>query len=174
MHRLSPPAILLCCALLACSGGDSARTTANPSAGASASVANPENIPGATFAPALGIDLATFTRAEQGFYYKDVRAGTGPEAVAGSVVAVHYLGRLTTGSQFDANQPGQPPLQFQLGAAQMIPGFDWGVKGMKVGGQRMIILPPSLGYGAQGSGPVPPNAIMLFTLDLMSATQPGR
>ena len=103
-----------------------------------------------------------------GLAYKDLTVGTGATAASGKQVEIHYVGQLTNGTIFDSNRDGQPPLTFVLGAHRVVDGFDQGIMGMKVGGKRLIMIPPALGYGAAGNGPVPPNAVMVFTLDLVS------
>jgi FKBP-type peptidyl-prolyl cis-trans isomerase FkpA len=105
---------------------------------------------------------------------QDARAGTGAEAVAGRTVTVHYTGWLYDpstpnhqGEQFDSSR-GREPFSFRLGGGQVIPGWDEGVAGMKVGGQRTLTIPPAMGYGAQGAGGViPPNATLLFDVELL-------
>ena len=105
---------------------------------------------------------------------QDVRAGTGAEAVAGRNVTVHYTGWLYDptradhkGTKFDSSR-GNEPFSFGLGGGQVIPGWDQGVAGMKVGGQRTLTIPPDMGYGARGAGGViPPNATLLFDVELL-------
>src|SRR5437667_7548168 len=97
---------------------------------------------------------------------QDVKAGTGTEATPGRQVQVHYTGWLYDegkadhrGTKFDSSRDRNDPFTFRLGAGEVIPGWDQGVAGMKVGGQRTLTIPPGLGYGAQGAGGViPPNA----------------
>ncbi|CAN7499459.1 FKBP-type peptidyl-prolyl cis-trans isomerase [Massilia sp. LjRoot122] len=103
----------------------------------------------------------------------DTVAGTGKEAVEGTTVVVHYTGWLYEpkaeskhGAQFDSSS-GREPFSFQLGAGQVIPGWDAGVQGMKVGGKRTLIIPSSLGYGSSGAGPIPPNANLIFDVELL-------
>jgi peptidylprolyl isomerase len=100
---------------------------------------------------------------------QDLIVGKGKKAKAGDVVAVQYVGVLfKNGKEFDASwsRPGQA-FQFPLGAGQVIPGWDQGVEGMKVGGRRKLIIPPDLGYGAQGYPPdIPANAALIFDIDL--------
>ena len=95
--------------------------------------------------------------------------GDGAEAAAGSTVSVHYVGVAhSTGEEFDASYNRGTPLQFRLGVGQVIPGWDQGVQGMKVGGTRKITIPPELGYGARGAGGViPPNATLVFEVELL-------
>ena len=98
----------------------------------------------------------------------DTKAGTGDAAVAGKSVTVHYTGWLTDGTKFDSSKDRGQPFTFQLGAGQVIKGWDQGVVGMKVGGVRKLTIPPSLGYGANGAGGVvPPNATLVFEVELL-------
>jgi len=103
-----------------------------------------------------------------GLKYWDVKSGTGATAVAGKKVKVHYTGWLTNGKKFDSSVDSKQPFEFNLGAGQVIKGWDEGVAGMKVGGKRRLEIPPSLGYGARGAGGViPPNATLLFDVELL-------
>src|ERR687885_367985 len=84
----------------------------------------------------------------------DLVVGDGAEAVDGTKVSVHYVGvAFSTGEEFDASWNRGQPFEFKLGAGQVIPGWDQGVKGMRVGGRRMLVIPPKLGYGPQGQPP---------------------
>jgi len=121
-----------------------------------------------TFAAALGVDLATMARTGSGAYYRDVTVGTGTVADSGKQVALHYRGQLPDGTQFDARQPPDEPISFRVATGAVVRGFDEGTMGMRAGGRRLVVIPPELGYGAQGNGPVPPNAYMVFTIDLVS------
>jgi peptidylprolyl isomerase len=100
--------------------------------------------------------------------------GTGPEAAAGQTVNVQYYGALySDGTKFDASwDRGGEPFSFSLGAGMVIPGWDQGVAGMKKGGRRLLIVPSSLGYGPNGSGPIPPDATLVFVVDMESITSP--
>jgi len=100
---------------------------------------------------------------------EDITVGTGAEAKAGDTVTVHYTGWLTDGTKFDSSLDFGQPFQFALGQGQVIAGWDQGVAGMKVGGQRRLTIPPDLGYGAAGAGGViPPNATLIFEVELLS------
>jgi peptidylprolyl isomerase len=100
---------------------------------------------------------------------KDLITGTGPEAKAGQSVTVNYVGVLFKGGkEFDASWKRSEPFTFTLGRGQVIPGWDQGVPGMKVGGRRELIIPAALAYGAKGSPPtIPPNAPLVFVIDLL-------
>ena len=101
---------------------------------------------------------------------KDIVKGKGKTAKAGDTVTVQYVGASwSTGQEFDASWDRGQPFTFPLGAGQVIPGWDKGVAGMKVGGRRELIIPPDLGYGAQGSPPaIAPNETLIFIVDLKS------
>ena len=103
----------------------------------------------------------------------DTVAGSGKEALAGATVVVNYTGWIYEpnspqqhGAQFDSSI-GRSPFTFPLGAGQVIPGWDEGVKGMKVGGKRTLIVPASLGYDSNGVGPIPPNSNLIFDVELL-------
>lgn len=110
---------------------------------------------------------------------KDVKVGTGEEAVVGKMVKVHYTGWLydaaapdKKGATFDSSRDRGAPFSFLLGAGRVIKGWDRGVAGMKVGGQRTLIIPPAMAYGAQGAGNViPPNAVLIFDVELLGLQQ---
>ena len=100
----------------------------------------------------------------------DIWEGAGDEAKPGDMVKVHYVGvAYSTGEEFDASWNRGDPLQFQLGAGRVIAGWDQGVQGMKVGGRRQLIIPPSLAYGDRGAGHViAPGETLIFICDLVS------
>ena len=108
-----------------------------------------------------------------GLQYLDTREGSGETAAAGQDVVVHYTGWLyndgVKGAKFDSSLDRRDPFVFALGAGMVIRGWDEGVAGMKVGGQRTLIIPPGLGYGARGAGGViPPNATLQFDVELLA------
>jgi FKBP-type peptidyl-prolyl cis-trans isomerase FkpA len=124
---------------------------------------------------ACGGDTGSGTApAAPSFTQTDLRVGSGAEAVTGRGVRVNYTGWLydpskpeQKGQQFDSSVGGEP-FEFMLGSGQVIPGWDRGVAGMKVGGQRRLIIPPDLAYGATGAGGViPPNATLVFDVELL-------
>lgn len=99
----------------------------------------------------------------------DTVVGTGATAAAGQQVTVNYVGMLPDGTVFDASAKHGQAFSFALGAGQVIKGWDMGVAGMKVGGKRRLIIPPSYGYGAQGAGSaIPPNATLIFDVELVA------
>jgi FKBP-type peptidyl-prolyl cis-trans isomerase len=103
-----------------------------------------------------------------GLQYWDIVVGSGATATPGSTVKVHYTGFLTTGQKFDSSRDRGEPFSFPLGQGQVIKGWDEGVAGMKVGGQRQLRIPPQLGYGAAGAGgAIPPNATLIFDVELL-------
>lgn len=102
-----------------------------------------------------------------GLEYWDIKTGTGREAMPGDKATVNYTGWLTNGKEFDSSI-GKQPFQFNLGAGEVIKGWDEGVAGMKIGGKRQLRIPPQLGYGARGAGGViPPNATLIFDVELL-------
>lgn len=99
---------------------------------------------------------------------QDEVVGTGAAAVPGKKVTVNYVGTLTDGTKFDSSYDRNQPFSFNLGAGEVIQGWDQGVVGMKVGGKRKLTIPPSLGYGAAGAGgAIPPNATLIFEVELL-------
>jgi len=104
--------------------------------------------------------------AQQGLVVQDEVVGTGAEARTGDMVSVHYTGKLQNGTVFDTSV-GKSPIEFTLGGGYVIPGWDQGLVGMKVGGKRLLIIPPSLGYGGQDYGPIPANSTLIFEVELV-------
>ena len=112
------------------------------------------------------------TTTLSGLQYEDTKIGTGAEATKGQRVTVHYTGWLfndgVQGAKFDSSKDRNDPFVFSLGAGMVIRGWDEGVAGMKVGGERDLIIPAALGYGSRGAGGViPPNATLKFTVELL-------
>jgi peptidylprolyl isomerase len=98
---------------------------------------------------------------------KDIVKGTGPKAKPGDTLTMQYVGNSwSTGEQFDASWDRGQAFPFQLGAGMVIPGWDQGMVGMRKGGRRLLIIPPDMGYGPQGSGPIGPNETLVFAVDL--------
>lgn len=106
-----------------------------------------------------------------GLQYWNIKLGTGALAIPGKKVKVDYTGWLTNGKKFDSSVGTGHPFEFTLGNGDVIKGWDEGIAGMKVGGKRQLRIPPSLGYGAQGTpgGPIPPNATLIFDVQLVAA-----
>ncbi len=127
-------------------------------------------IESATFAPSLGVDLAASTRLPSGMYIRDLVVGGGATVANGQSLSMRYAGYLIDGTSFDANAAPQAPFVFTLGAGAVIQGWDQGVAGMRVGGRRQLIIPPALGYGSSGTGPIPGNAILVFTVEVVAAS----
>jgi FKBP-type peptidyl-prolyl cis-trans isomerase len=116
----------------------------------------------------LKIDSAALTKTASGLQYQDVAVGSGGEAHDGQVAVVHYTGWLTDGTKFDSSRDRGQPFSFPIGKGQVIPGWDEGVAGMKVGGRRKLVIPASLGYGDMGAPPViPPGATLVFDVELL-------
>lgn len=113
-----------------------------------------------------------FTTTASGLQYEDTTVGEGTEATKGQNVSVHYTGWLYNndeqGAKFDSSRDRNDAFDFSLGGGMVIKGWDEGVQGMKVGGQRTLIIPAALGYGARGAGGViPPNATLKFDVELL-------
>lgn len=116
------------------------------------------------------------TTTASGLQYDDTKPGSGATAQAGTEVTVHYTGWLhdptapnQRGRKFDSSKDRNDPFRFDLGAGMVIRGWDEGVQGMQVGGTRVLVIPPDLGYGARGAGGViPPNATLVFEVELLA------
>ena len=124
----------------------------------------------------FGLTFAGYAVADSSELTKiDVKTGTGKEATPGKMVRVHYTGWLfdksaadNKGKKFDSSRDRSGNFTFPLGVGRVIKGWDQGVQGMKVGGQRTLIIPSSMGYGARGAGSIiPPNATLVFDVELM-------
>ena len=101
----------------------------------------------------------------------ELKPGSGAEAKKGQKVTVHYTGWLTNGTKFDSSVDRGQPFTFQLGAGEVIKGWDEGVAGMKVGGKRKLTIPPDLGYGARGAGGViPPHSTLVFDVEFLGVS----
>lgn len=132
---------------------------------ACAGVARTEDLTAVTFGVEAEVTLAEMTRHERGFYYRDVAVGDGAMADAGRNVQVSYVVRLADGREVDRADSDRP-LRFRVGDESMVAAFDTGVRGMRVGGTRQLVVPPRLAYGARGAGPVPPNAVLVMMVRL--------
>lgn len=106
--------------------------------------------------------------SSSGLKWTDIEVGSGAEAVPGKTVSIEYTGKLDDGTVFDAtSRHNNEPLEFTLGAGDVVKGMDEGVMGMKVGGVRDIVIPPELGYGDDDMGPIPPNSTIHFRVKLV-------
>lgn len=126
----------------------------------------------ALFAAALILAMPAAALAQGGLQKIDEALGAGAEARKGQTAVVHYTGWLyengAKGKKFDSSRDRGQPFEFPLGAGRVIPGWDEGVPGMKVGGRRTLIIPPQMGYGSRGAGNViPPNATLVFDVELV-------
>ena len=148
--------------LVACGGGKSNTPAAT-------SGATLESI---GFDSSLKVDLKASTHTTRGLYWRDVTVGDGATAEAGKQVFVFYMGYFTDGKLFEQLRPGQNPITFVLGTHAVIDGWDEGLVGMRVGGVRQLIIPANLAYGATGSGPIPPNTPIVFTVELADVKTP--
>ncbi len=108
------------------------------------------------------------TKTDSGLEYEDIKPGEGASPQTGQVVVVHYVGTLTNGTKFDSSRDRGRPFEFIIGVGQVIKGWDEGVASMKVGGTRNLTIPPDLGYGKSGVGPIPPNATLQFEVELLA------
>jgi peptidylprolyl isomerase len=162
-----PAALIALCAVLAfagCGSSDDSSTESSESSGSTAAETSGESsaektkpkVTAPTGAPPKKLEI------------KELEEGSGAEAKAGDEVTVQYVGvNYKNGKEFDSSWSRSEPFSFTLGAGEVIPGWDQGVEGMKVGGRRELIIPPELAYGKTGSPPViPPNETLIFVIDL--------
>ena len=103
-----------------------------------------------------------------GVVIQDVKVGSGATATVGKLVSAHYAGRFPDGKAFDSSYDAGVPIDFLLGTGKVIKGWDIGIEGMRVGGKRRLTIPPELAYGALGGGPIPPNATLVFDVELVA------
>lgn len=126
--------------------------------------------------PASGIPtvVGDTVTTPSGLKYIEITVGQGASPTLGQIVSAHYTGWLTNGSRFDSSRDRGQPLEFTLGAGRVIKGWEEGLASMKVGGRRMLIIPPSLGWGDRGTpgGPIPPGATTIFDVELVATNNP--
>ena len=140
----------------ACGGGDDGDSEAGGGSDEETTAASDEDCP------------TDPTTTDSGLEIKEIECGDGEEAEKGDTLEVHYEGRLEDGTKFDASRDHGSTFEFQVGAGQVIQGWDEGLIGMKIGGKRELTIPPELGYGATGSPPaIPPNATLVFDIELV-------
>lgn len=159
--------ILLFVSLLLAACGDPTSTPLVPTAVPATPISTTAAAPAASGVPPVS---GSPVKTPSGLQYIDVKAGTGAEAVAGKTVTVHYTGYLINGTKFDSSVDKNQPFSFPLGAGRVIKGWDEGVAGMKIGGQRRLIIPPQLGYGSQPVGPIPANSQLIFDVQLLAVS----
>lgn len=137
-------------------------------------VESQSNPPAAASKPAsTKVENPQWVELNSGVSYRDLEIGSGDEVKNGQMVLVHYKGWLEDGTVFDTSKkPGGSPFDFQVGQGYVIDGWDIGVLGMKVGGKRELKIPPQLGYGESGQGPIPPNSTLYFEVEVL-ATEPA-
>ena len=112
--------------------------------------------------------IQELSRAVTELQFRDLEVGAGAEASPGRTVSVHYTGTLLDGTEFDSSRSRGEPFEFQLGTGAVIPGWDEGLKGMRVGGRRELTIPSDMAYGRRGRGEhIPPNAALKFDVELM-------
>ena len=116
--------------------------------------------------PLGGAEIGASQVTSSGLKITELVLGDGQEATQGTSVSVNYKGTLDDGKEFDSSY-GRGPFEFSLGAGMVIKGWDEGVAGMKVGGKRKLVIPPELGYGSRGIGPIPPNSVLTFEVELL-------
>lgn len=134
-------------------------------ASAGRAAADDRQLAATTFAPAAEVNLSAMTLHPRGYYYRDVQEGTGALGEAGRDVQISYVLRLPDGRVVDAARP-EDPLRFRVGDRKVIAALDEAVRTMRAGGTRQLVVPPRLGYGARGAGPVPGNAILVMLVRL--------
>jgi len=123
------------------------------------------------FAPSLGIDLSAMQRSGA-IYWRDLKEGEGPTARDGSLLTIHYVGWLTDGVEFDSSREAKEPVTFRMGQRQVIRGWEDGIRGMRAGGVRQLVIPARQAYGGRGlPGRVPPGATLVFEVELLSITR---
>jgi FKBP-type peptidyl-prolyl cis-trans isomerase FkpA len=145
--------LILAAALAACSPNDS-----------TAPVQTETSVETQVWASSLGINLAQMTKLPSGVYIQDLTVGTGTTLSGLGGVRVIYTGWLANGTRFDGNENGSSPYSNTL--TNLIPGWQLGMQGMKVGGKRRLVIPSALAYGTQGNGPIPGNSNLVFDVSL--------
>lgn len=152
-RRLSAGVTLVAGSAVLLTGCSSADTTVSPDI--------PSNPAVETYAAPTGVVIAQMTRVNDNLFTRDAVVGTGAQAVSGDNIVVTYRGMLTNGTVFD-----QGTIDFQLGVGRVIPGWDQGVAGMRVGGQRKLVIGSALAYRNQRAGTIPPNSTLVFDVSL--------
>lgn len=170
-------ALLIVAAILALviagCGDDSSSTSSTPETTSTGGETSTSEQPGGEEAGNLSKPKVTVPSGSppKQLVVKDLKQGSGAAAKSGDEITVQYVGvNYKSGKEFDASWDRGEPFTFFLGAGEVIPGWDQGIEGMKVGGRRELIIPPELGYGSTGSPPaIPPNETLVFVVDLLAA-----
>ncbi|HLV26008.1 MAG TPA: FKBP-type peptidyl-prolyl cis-trans isomerase [Gemmatimonadales bacterium] len=157
MRKLRALIIATAALLAACEGGTGPGFEGNITG-------QPETV---SFTESLGVNLSAMTRAPSGYYYQDLAVGAGELAARDETAAIRYTGWLPNGRRFDAGQ-----INAQLNGEALITGFNDGVIGMRVGGRRLLVIPPELGYRNSGQGVIPANAVLVFNVELLAVSRP--
>ncbi len=143
-----------------------AATACLPNDSTDVDVPDPVALESQVWASGLGISLGSFTRLGSGVYYVDTQVGTGATLTGSPTIRFFYTGYLANGTRFDTNVGAASPAQYGLG--DLIPGWTSGLQGMRVGGKRRLLIPSALGYGPSGQGSIPPNANLVFDIELVT------
>jgi len=114
------------------------------------------------------VEAIKWVEAQEGLKYFIEKEGKGTPVASGNVIKAHYTGWLSDGTKFDSSRERGEPISLQIGAGRVIRGWDLGLEGMKPGEKRLLLIPPSLGYGSRGGGPIPPDATLIFAVELMN------
>lgn len=122
-----------------------------------------------TFASSLGVDIPNSRRTTNGAYIRDITVGTGAAISAGQLLTVRYSLWLSNGTAIESNVNAATGFPFHLGTHEVITGWDEGIPGMRVGGKRQLVIPPSLAYGGSDNGPIPGNSVLVFIVEITSA-----
>jgi peptidylprolyl isomerase len=162
-------ALTLIVALAACGGGSPAvgapptPATATPTSAAGTELPRTDIVQRTTFDPSLGVHLDQMVRRASGLYVQDLAVGKGAIALTDESVVVRYVGWLPNGKQFDAGE-----ITVKIGSNSTIRAWEEGLLGMRVGGRRRLVVPPAMGYGGAGAGEIPPNAVLVFEMEMES------
>ncbi|MFL6215324.1 MAG: FKBP-type peptidyl-prolyl cis-trans isomerase [Blastocatellia bacterium] len=124
-------------------------------------------IAGAALMAGCGHNAGQEVTTQTGLKYVDEVVGTGEKPKLGKTVVIHYTGTFTDGTKFESSVDRGQPYEFRIGTGSVIAGWDEGILSMRVGGKRKLIIPPNLGYGAQGSSKIPPNSTLIFEIELL-------
>jgi peptidylprolyl isomerase len=172
--------VVLGAAVAACGADDASSSGSGAASSEEAATATPtETAPSGGGADAIAKGISKDTKSKPAvpapsgdpptaLVVKDIVKGKGPKARAGDQLTMQYVGvSWSNGQQFDASWDNGQPFPFQLGAQMVIPGWDKGMVGMQKGGRRLLVIPPDLGYGPAGAGPIGPNETLIFAVDLV-------